>query len=418
MQILLLMKHSSTSALRWLAFAGLLTLSIGVVAQQMLERSSAVSHRHVPAQQPFDPSLVARLRVPSGFRVSVFATGLTDPRMMTVASDGTVYVTRWRSDDVIALQDTNGDKIADQSGVVARLDGVHGIELRGSSLYVASPTEVWTAGVSGGRLTSEPVRIISGLPDGGQHENRVIQFGPDGLLYVSVGSSCNDCVESNLVERATFIRYTAAGQRVDVFAKGLRNSIGFDWQPGSNILWAMDNGSDAHGDDTPPEELNRVEAGKHYGWPICYGARVVDPHTNDSPRFDNLRPGDPQPILQPITREQFCAQTEPAVLTYAAHAAPLWMQFYEGSQFPGYNGDAFIAFRGSWNRSNPVGYNVVRIRFSGATPIGFEEFLTGFLSADGLSYFGRPAGLAIAPDGSLLVSDDTNGVIYRVAFGN
>ncbi len=267
------------------------------------------------------------------------------------------------------------------------------------------------------RSQQQPRVIVDDLPDGGQHENRVLQFGPDGLLYVSVGSSCNDCAEANQLERATLMRFTAEGREREIVANGLRNTIGFDWHPVTNELWGMDNGSDFHGDEVPPEELNRILPGANYGWPICYGERVVDPLTTDSSRLMALRPGQSEPILRPITRQEYCAQTEPSVLTYQAHTAPLWMQFYEGTQFPAeYRNDAFVVFRGSWNRAEPVGYKVVRLRFANGTSIAFEDFLTGFLHADRTAFFARPAGLAIAQDGSLLVSDDTNGVIYRVSY--
>jgi glucose/arabinose dehydrogenase len=379
------------------------------------QQASTTVHRNLPERLDFSDALVARLQVPDGFRVSVFARGLDDPRMMQVASDGTVYVTRWRSDDILALRDTDGDGVADRRVVLGTLEGAHGLELVEPYLVVASPREVWAATVQGDRVLTPPVRLIAGLPDGGQHENRTVRYGADGLLYVSVGSSCNDCVEENQRERGTLIRYTPGGQRVDVYAKGLRNTIGFDWHPDTGVLWGMDNGNDFHGDDAPPEELNRLQPGRHYGWPLCYGARIVDELTNDPPRLESLQPGEQQPVGTPTTRDAFCAQTEPSVLTYTAHAAPLAMVFRRGSEWPGYRGDAFVTFRGSWNRSTPVGYKVSRLRFDNGRPVGFEDFLTGFLSDDGTNYFGRPTGLAIAPDGSMLVSDDENGIIYRVA---
>ena len=393
-------------------------------------------NKNTPAQRPFDASVLQQLRVPSGFSVSVFATGLVDPRMIEVGPDGTVYVTRWHSDDVLALRDTNSDGRADTMRTVATdLDGVHGLDLHDGNLYLASPSDHLdpaspSDGSSGEEnrqcnppcpsektVQQQPRVIVDDLPDGGQHENRVLQFGPDGLLYVSVGSSCNDCAEANQLERATIMRFTADGHEREIVANGLRNTIGFDWHPVTNELWGMDNGSDFHGDNVPPEELNRILPGANYGWPICYGERVVDPLTTDSPRLMALRPGQSEPILRPITRQEYCAQTEPSVLTYQAHTAPLWMQFYEGTQFPAeYRNDAFVVFRGSWNRAEPVGYKVVRLRFASGTPMAFEDFLTGFLHADRTAFFARPAGLAIAQDGSLLVSDDTNGVIYRVSY--
>jgi glucose/arabinose dehydrogenase len=300
----------------------------------------------MPAQQPFDEALVRQLQVPDGFTISVFATGLNDPRMLEVGPNGTVYVTRWHSDDVLALRDVDGDGRADTMRTVAAdLDGVHGIDFHDGKLYLASPTMIWTVRIRSDRSSEEnnakekrlggrPRVIVDSLPDGGQHENQIVQFGPDGLLYVSVGSSCNDCAEANLLERATLMRFTADGERREVIVNGLRNTIGFDWHPVTNELWGMDNGSDAHGDDVPPEELNQIKVGANYGWPICYAERIVDPMTRDPPRLLALRPGESEPLLQPITREEYCAQTEPSVLGYQAHAAPIWMQFYDAAQFP------------------------------------------------------------------------------------
>jgi glucose/arabinose dehydrogenase len=197
----------------------------------------------------------------------------------------------------------------------------------------------------------------------------------------------------------------ADGKNRRIFAKGLRNTIGWDWHPTTRELWGMDHGSDWRGDEQPPEELNRVAEGRDYGWPFCFGAKQVDVFTARKPEGK--------------TREQYCADTEGAVLTYTAHAAPMTLRFYRGTQFPAaYRTDAFVTFRGSWNREQPAGYKVTRLRFENNQPAGFEDFVTGFLSADGKSVFGRPVGLVELKDGSLLFTDDTNGVIYRVSHGS
>ena len=243
--------------------------------------------------------------------------------------------------------------------------------------------------------------MIDGLPDGGQHPNRTIAFGADGL-YISVGSSCNACRETN-PEHATLLRFPPEGGKRAIFAHGLRNTIGFDWHPVTGELWGMDHGSDWRGDDEPPEELNHLQEGKDYGWPFCYANRNVDRHLVTAPEGKS--------------KEDYCSATQAPALTYQAHGAPIAMIFYRGSQLPAdYRGDAFVAMHGSWNRKVPSGYNVVRVRFKNRRPVQFEEFLTGFLARDGESYIGRPAGLAMAADGALLVSDDANGVIYRISY--
>jgi glucose/arabinose dehydrogenase len=199
------------------------------------------------------------------------------------------------------------------------------------------------------------------------------------------------------------LRVRPDGSQRAIYARGLRNTIGFAWHPQTRELWGMDNGSDWRGDDIPPEELNRIVEGGNYGWPFCYGDRVVDRYLNPEPKG--------------MTREQYCARTLPPALIYEAHSAPLNLVFYTAGQFPAeYRNDAFVTMRGSWNRLPPVGYKIVRIRFQNGRPERFEDFLTGFLFDEGQSFFGRPAGMAIARDGSLLFSDDTNGVIYRIAY--
>jgi glucose/arabinose dehydrogenase len=243
-------------------------------------------------------------------------------------------------------------------------------------------------------------KLIGDLPDGGQHGRRTIGIGPDNQLYISIGSTCNDCAESN-PEHATILKTGLNGGPRHVFARGLRNTIGFDWHPETRELWGMDHGSDGRGDNLPQEELNRLQQNGNYGWPYCFGNRQ------------------PDPITQPpkgTTKEAYCRNTIPFTIGYQAHSAPIEMVFYKGSQFPAeYRGDAFVALHGSWNRSTPVGYKVIRIRFQNGKPQQFEDFLTGFyLGREG--QFGRPAGLAVMTDGSLLVSDDDNGVIYRIHY--
>jgi glucose/arabinose dehydrogenase len=401
----------------WVATAAIVVACGGtVVAQQMAERASATAHRNVPAKAPFDASMVSTLRVPPGFAVNVFASGLGQPRMLEVGPDGTVFVTRRGSDDVLALRDGDGDGVADTQRVFAAgLTGVHGIARMGNDLFLASSETVWRTPIG---TTAAPVVVIGGLPDGGQHPNRTVRVGPDGQLYVSVGSSCNDCAEENQLERGTMIRYSPDGATRTVLAKGLRNTIGYDWHPVSGALWGMDHGSDFHGNDVPPEELNEIKAGANYGWPVCYGERVVDPMTNTPPEKLTRAPGEAKPPGTPITREAYCALTEPSVLTTTAHSAPMAMRFYTATQFPApWRGDAFVAMRGSWNRETPVGYKVVRVRFDGGTrPVAIEDFVTGFLNEAGTAFFARPTGMAIAADGALLVSDDSNGVIYRIAW--
>ena len=357
----------------------------------------------VPDSLGFTAERLASLRVPAGFRVNAFATGLGKPRMLLVAGDGTVYVTRQMEGDVLALRDTDGDGDSDEQRTVASgLPMVHGIAMRGGQVWMVSPTRLWTATRNADGTFTAPALLADDLPPGGQHRARTVQVGPDGQLYIGAGSTCNFCEEPN-PENATLLRSTPDGRGRTVYARGLRHTIGFGWHPQTGELWGMDMQGDWRGDTQPREELNRLVEGRHYGWPYCYQDRQVDRAYNSDP------PG--------TTAEAFCAATDAPVLTLDAHNSPIGMAFYTGAQFPAeYRNDAFVALRGSWNRNPPGGYKVVRIKFENGQPVRSEDFVTGWLVNGGRAQFARVTGVAVAGDGALLVADDGNGVIYRVSY--
>lgn len=374
-------------------------------AQKTNEAADVTFTGHVlePKKVKVDPKNLDALKLPEGFRLNVFADHLTNPRMMAVAPDGTVYVTRRSVGDVVMLRDTDGDGTADERKVVANRPQMHGIAIDGDTIFLAAVKDVYKAAIAKDGTLGELRRIIDDLPDGGQHPNRTLAVGPDKMLYISVGSTCNACAETS-PESATLLRASLDGKKRTVFASGLRNTIGFGWQPGTGNLYGMDHNIDWHGDDQPKEELNLLQEGKKYGWPYVLADGFLNPQ--DDP------PGD-------ITLEQWAASSEKPALLYTAHSAPMQMAFYDGKSFPAdYAGNAFVAMRGSWNRKPPSGYEVMRIVFEGGKPARFEPFLTGFLSESGGSYArsARLAGIAVAKDGALLVADDENGVIYRVAY--
>lgn len=371
--------------------------------QSQLRVESVEGYLVTPERLEFDESLVERLQLPPGFKISVFAKDLGNPRNLAVAADGTVYVTRRQQGDLLALRDQNGDGRADEMRTIAsNLQYINGITIHQNRLYYVTDRELYAANLERDGQVGRPEVLLNDLPDAGQHPNRTLGFGPDGMLYISVGSTCNACDDTN-EENATLLQVQPDGRQRQIYAEGLRNTIGFDWHPETGELWGMDHGSDWRGNDQPPEELNLIEPGQHYGWPFCWGDRQPDVYLPANP--------------QGTTKEEFCANTQPPVLTYTAHSAPLDMLFYTASQFPEeYRNDAIVTMRGSWNRNPPAGYKLVRVRYQDGKPIEFEDFITGFLNEEGTAQFGRPVGLAVAPDGSLLFTDDTNGVIYRVTY--
>ncbi len=353
-----------------------------------------------PALAPASAENVSQLKVPIGFRVEKFAENLGKPRILAVSPEGHIYVTDREAGIVMLLKDSNGDGKSDNKQTVANLPQAHGLAIHNGKLYIATVREVYVANINADGTLTPPSKIIDNLPDGGQHPNRTLAVGPDNLLYISVGSTCNACTEPNPMN-ATLVQANLDGSNLRVFAKGLRNTIGFGWHPVTGELWGMDHGIDWLGDDDPKEELNLITRDAHYGWPYIYGEGKYNP--GDRP------PGD-------TTYQQYLQLSRLPQLTYQAHAAPMQMAFYTGNQFPApYNNSAFVAMRGSWNRSQPVGYKVVRIHFENNRPVRFEDFLTGFLANNNRSHFGRLVGVAVHADGSLLVSDDTNGIIYRIA---
>ncbi|MET0552530.1 MAG: PQQ-dependent sugar dehydrogenase [Vicinamibacteria bacterium] len=370
---------------------------------QMVSKDGIQANIVRPPTVPATPERVASLKVGPGFRVQVFADGLGKARMLAVGPKGDVYLTRREPGDLWRLRDADGDGRAEVKEKILELPALHGIAFHGGRAYLATPDAVLTAEVKADGTLGTPRSIARLDAGGGPHDKRTLAVGPDGRLYVSVGSTCNACVEKQ-PHNATMLVMDTEGGGLRVFASGLRNTVGFDWHPGTKALWGMDHGIDWLGDDLQPEELNRIEDGKRYGWPYAYGDGRVNPSI-DAP--------------QGTTKEEWAKGSEKMVAGYTAHAAPLAFAFYRGSAFPErFRNGAFVTFRGSWNRKPPSGYEIVFLPFDAAgNPGAFEPFLSGFLVPEKgePAQFGRPTGLAVAADGSLLFADDENGVVYRVA---
>lgn len=332
-----------------------------------------------------------QLYVPKGFTVNLFAQGVGGVRFLAVGPGGVVYATLSGSGTIVRFVDANADGTAESSvPVLTGLNDPSGIAFRGDTLYFSEETAVKRLDPG----AAAPVTVVSGLPGGGNHTTRTFAFGPDNLLYVAVGSSCNLCTDA--LPRAAVTRYNLNGSGAHTFATGLRNSVGLAFNPTTGELWANNNDRDYLGDDLPPEHLNILKDGKWYGWPQCYLPGKAN--SDQYPGAD-------------------CSGVEPPALTVQAHSAPLGLAFYTGTAFPAeYRGDAFMTYHGSWNRSQKTGYKVVRVHVQNGRPTSVEDFATGWLA--GQSEWGRPVSVAVAADGALLVSDDAGGRIWRITYGH
>jgi len=347
-----------------------------------------------PEHLDFLPEMVKLLKVADGWTVSIAASGLGKPRMMYIAPNGDLYITRRDTGDVLLLKDNNADsKFDDIKTVEADFKGVHGITMKDGWLYLCNNNELRRYKVDSQGMLTDKEMLFKDMPSAGQHPNRTMDFGPDGKLYISVGTLCNDCKESDK-EATTLLQVDPDTWKRTIYASGLRNMIGFDWNPQTKELWGFDNGGDAKGDNWPPEEINHIMQGKNYGYPFAYGKREVD-QSREDPAGNS--------------KEAWAVDTEPSTLEFQAHMAPIGFQFFPAGPT---NVDAIVCWHGSWNRSKPVGFKVQRVKFSNGVPVSAEDFLSGFLV--GKTRFGRPAGVAITPTGTVYITDDANGVLYCI----
>jgi len=338
-----------------------------------------------------------QINVPDGFSVSIFAEDVPNARLMQVTRNGDLLVANPNLNQIILLQaDHNGDGRTDAKRLLLEgLKGPNGMDFHEGWLYVAETDAIGRIAFDhqAGQVTGAYERIVTGLPGGENHWKKTLRFGPDGLMYLTVGSSCNVCLEAD-ERRATMMRYQPDGSGEEIFARGLRNSAGFDWSPVDGAIYATDNGRDLLGDDFPPCELNRVEEGRHYGWPFVNGDNIPDPDFGEG-------------------NESYVGEAIPPVHGFRAHNAPLGIVFLTHASWPAeYRHAAIVALHGSWNRSRKDGYKVVSLHWLPNGRIEERDFMTGFLKDD--TAFGRPAEVAEGADGSLYIADDYAGVIYRV----
>ena len=365
-----------------------------------------------------------RIKLPPGFRIEVYATGVKNARKMVLSPSGTLFVSTRREGNVYALQDTKHQNKADRVVTIAKgLENPNGVAFRDGALYVMERSRLSRYDDIERQLDHPPKPVVlrDDFPTEAHHGWKFIAFGPDGWLYVPVGAPCNICKSGPIY--ATITRVSPDGKQREIYAHGVRNTVGFDWHPQTKELWFTDNGRDEMGDDVPPDELDHApRAGMHFGFPYCHGTGIADPQ---------------------FGKEKPCSATTAPAANLRPHVAALGMRFYTGSMFPPeYRGSIFIAQHGSWNRSVPDGYDVVRVKLDGAKVVSQEVFASGWLPAGPkqedpkLSYttradesadranrggkqlqaWGRPVDVLVMPDGALLVSDDTADAIYRISY--
>jgi hypothetical protein len=348
------------------------------------------------AEQNSHQDMLKQLHVPAGFTVSIFADNLPNARSLALGDNGVVFVGTGARGAVYAVQDSNSDGVADRRYVIANgLYMPNGVAYKDNTLYVAEVNRIIRFDRISQQLASppKPVVVYDQFPSEQHHGWKYLRFGPDNKLYTTVGAPCNICEPEKPIY-SSLVRLNADGSGFEILARGIRSSVGFDWQPETDALFFSDNGRDYMGDDLPPDELNQwTTTGEHFGFPYCHGGDIPDPE---------------------LSAGKKCRQFTAPVWKFKAHAAPLGLRFYRGKQFPDeFKNQLFVAEHGSWNRSEPQGYRVVLVKFKQSKPVAEQVFIDGWLTKTG-KVLGRPVDILEMPDGSLLISDDKRGVIYKV----
>ena len=335
---------------------------------------------------------VSSLKMPPGFSVAIYAR-VPNARSMVMGDGGTLFIGTRTDGRVFAVRDEDQDGYAERRITIAEgLDMPNGIAFRDGALFVAESGRILRYDRIEAHLENPPKpKLVAKLKKYRHHGWRYIDFGPDGLLYVAMGAPCNVCDPGEL---GSIVRVTDTGE-VEPYIQGVRNSVGFTWHPADDSFWFTDNGRDHLGDDLPPDELNRATAkGQHFGYPYCHGGDIVDPE------FDSRSCSD---FIAPVQK-------------LGPHVASLGVHIYDGKMFPkAYHHQVFIAEHGSWNRSERIGYRVSLVKMNGEKAVSYEPFIDGWLSNNG-DVSGRPVDLLQMPDGSLLLSDDFRGRIYRISY--
>ena len=410
------MRSAGLLARRLIAAAGLAGLmtaafTLEVYAQQpppawkqgqpeSMKDSKLAPHASPLTVTPPEKIPYSKLKVPNGFKVELWAHGMPGARMMTRGEKGTIFVGTRVIGKVYAITDKGGART--HKVIAEGLKQPNGVAFANGSLYVITVDKSLRFDKIEDNLDSPQTTDVSDqlkMPESNHHNWKFAAIGPDKKLYVSIGAPCNIC-EVNTGVHALIRRQNLDGSNIEIVARGVRNSVGFDWHPQTKDLWFTDNGRDWAGDNGPEEELNRVPAknvGGFYGFPYCHAKGIPD---------------------KDIRKPNACAGVTLPAATLGPHAAALGMRFYTGNMFPAsYKNTAFIARRGSWNRTKKFGYDVVQAKINGDRAT-ITPFMTGFLDPATDQFWGRPVDVMQMPDGALLVSDEHNGAIYRVSYGS
>ena len=352
-------------------------------------------------------TFLEKIVLPDGFKIEIYASDVENARSMTVSPSGTIFVGNRKSDNVFALIDENNDGKVDKKYLITdKLKNMpNGVAFHNGNLYVAEVNKIWVFKDienklklidENGLYPEDPILITDDFPSDKHHGWKYIAIGPDNKLYVPVGAPCNIC-ESRDEIYSTITRMDLDGSNREIYARGVRNTVGFTWNKQTEEMWFTDNGRDMLGDNYPPCELNKVtKPDQHYGYPYCHGGDISDPEFGSKYSCEDF--------IKPMQN-------------LGPHVAPLGLKFYNGDMFPEeYKGDIFIAEHGSWNRTKKIGYRITRVKIKDNKSVGYEPFISGWLEKDINDAWGRPVDIVILKDGSMLISDDYANVIYRVTY--
>ena len=352
-------------------------------------------------------TFLEKIELPDGFKIEIYASDVENARSMTVSPSGTIFVGNRKSDNVFALIDENNDGKVDKKYLITdKLKNMpNGVAFHNGNLYVAEVNKIWVFKDienklklidENGLYPEDPILITDDFPSDKHHGWKYIAIGPDNKLYVPVGAPCNIC-ESRDEIYSTITRMDLDGSNREIYARGVRNTVGFTWNKQTEEMWFTDNGRDMLGDNYPPCELNKVtKPDQHYGYPYCHGGDISDPEFGSKYSCEDF--------IKPMQN-------------LGPHVAPLGLKFYNGDMFPEeYKGDIFIAEHGSWNRTKKIGYRITRVKIKDNKSVGYEPFISGWLEKDINDAWGRPVDIVILKDGSMLISDDYANVIYRVTY--